>query len=171
MRYHNPGHMQCVLAVVALFFLFQAPAFGDSAAEKGLSTGEMVYVSVYSHLYSGPKSMHLFLNAILSIQNTDSKHSIQIIQADYYDSEGNLVERYVEKPLYINPLASKSLHLKKYKKEAGVGEKFILKWRSEKPVNHPVIETVMIGVRSGQGISFRCPGKILVYRSKRSDLK
>ncbi len=163
-HFDYPGCLKRALAIVAVVLFFPTTAFGGSELVKGLSTGETVYVPVYSHLYSGPKSMHLQLNTILSIQNTDSKHSIHIIQADYYDSEGRLVERYVDNPLNIYPLASKSLHLKNYKKEGGLGEKFILKWRSDKPANHPVIETVMIGVRSGQGISFRCPGRIIVER-------
>ncbi len=121
-----------------------------------------MYVSVYSHLYYGPKSIHLQLNTILSLQNTDSKYGIQLIQANFYDADGKLVERYVKEPLNLKPLTSKSLHLKIYKKDGGIGQKMILKWRSEKPANHPIIETVMIGVRAGQGISFRCPGKILV---------
>ncbi|MCP4691583.1 MAG: DUF3124 domain-containing protein [Desulfobacterales bacterium] len=165
MNHHDrSGFRRCAWVVLAVVFFFHSSAFGESGGGKGLSTGETIYVPVYSHIYSGPRSMPLQLNAILCFQNTDSKYGVQLIQADYYDSDGKMVESYISKPLNVKPLASKSLHLKKYKRGGGVGEKFILKWRSREPVNHPVVESVMIGVRSGQGISFRCPGKIVVDR-------
>lgn len=162
----RPERVLKVLAGIAFVFLFHIHAFGDSGGGKGLSTGETVYVPVYSLVYSGPKSMPLQLNTILSLQNTDSKYGIQITRADYYDADGKLRRRYIDMPLHLGTLATKSLHLKGYGKKGGVGEKVILQWRSEKPVNHPLVESVMIGVRSGQGISFRCPGRIIVDREK-----
>jgi len=39
-------------------------------------------------------------------------------------------------------------------------------WRSDKWVNQPIIEGVMLGLSSGQGVSFICPGRILVKDRK-----
>jgi hypothetical protein len=41
-----------------------------------LSTGQTVYVPIYSHIYSGLKGRPFNLAATLSIRNTDPKHWI-----------------------------------------------------------------------------------------------
>ena len=41
----------------------------------------------------------------------------------------------------------------------GSGANFIVEWSSETPVNPPIIESVMIGAQSSQGISFTSRGR------------
>jgi hypothetical protein len=38
--------------------------------------------------------------------------------------------------------------------KGGSGANFLVRWESADPVNLPVVESVMIGAQSGQGISF-----------------
>jgi hypothetical protein len=44
---------------------------------------------------------------------------------------------------------------------AGSGANFLVKWQSAAKVNPPLIEGVMIGTRSGQGISFVSRGQVI----------
>jgi len=44
---------------------------------------------------------------------------------------------------------------------AGSGANFLVKWKSQTKVNPPLIEGVMIGTRSGQGISFVSRGQVI----------
>jgi hypothetical protein len=37
----------------------------------------------------------------------------------------------------------------------------MVRWHSEKPVSPPIVETVMIGTRSQQGISFLSRGQVV----------
>jgi len=48
----------------------------------------------------------------------------------------------------------------------GFGASFIVRWTSENPVVPPVIECLMIGVRSGQGISIVSPGRVISEHAK-----
>ena len=41
----------------------------------------------------------------------------------------------------------------------GAGANFIVKWTSSREVNVPIVECVMIGMKSGQGISFVSQGQ------------
>ena len=41
----------------------------------------------------------------------------------------------------------------------GSGANFIVEWHSDKFVNPPIIESVMIGAQSSQGISFTSRGR------------
>jgi hypothetical protein len=43
----------------------------------------------------------------------------------------------------------------------GSGANFLVKWQAKSKVNPPLIEGVMIGTRSGQGISFVSRGQVI----------
>lgn len=124
-----------------------------------LSKGATVYVSIYSHIYAGPKRIIYNLAAMLSIRNTDPKFQITIMKADYYNSEGKMVKKYLKEPLTLDPLATKEFYIQEYDTSGGSGANFIVTWSSKETVNKPIIEGIMTGLRSGQGISFRCPGQ------------
>jgi hypothetical protein len=152
--------------VGALFMACPSVLTAQSALEKTLSRGESVYVSIYSNVYSGPKGSPYQLSAMLSIRNTDPSYGITIMSADYYDNNGKLIERYITGPISLKPLASKDFLIKEHDTRGGVGANFIVRWQSDKMVNQPIIEGIMLGLSRGQGISFICPGQILAGHSK-----
>jgi hypothetical protein len=136
---------------------------GSSAEDIQLSMGQTVYVSIYSHIYSGLKARPFDLAAILSIRNTDINQAVTIVSAKYYDTDGELLKEYLNEPLQLKALASTRYIIKEGDKAGGSGANFIVKWKSEKKVNPPIIEAVMIGTHSGQGISFVSRGQVLKY--------
>jgi hypothetical protein len=125
------------------------------------STGQTVYVPIYSHIYSGVKARPFDLAATLSIRNTNLKSPITITTVGYYDSEGKLVKDYLEAPISLGALATTRYVIAENDKAGGSGANFIVIWQSDKPVNPPVIEGVMIGTHSGQGISFVSRGQVI----------
>ena len=153
-------------SIILLFFLlfFFLPTRG--MAQEALSTGETVYVPIYSNIYYGPKVRPFSLAAILSIRNTDPSQSITILLADYYDNNGKRIERYLKAPILLGPLASTDFYIKEYDERGGPGANFIVKWHADNAVNPPIIEGLMLGMKSGQGISFICPGKVLKVPTK-----
>ena len=153
----------CLPVLVIMFLMLAA---GQSGAEsKAASSGQIVYVSVYSHVYSGPKLLEFQLAGMLSIRNTDPDRPIVITQVDYYDTKGDLVDSYVEKPLKLEPLETTYFHVKEYDERGGAGANFMVNWKAEQPVSPPIIESVMLGTKSGQGISFICPGQVISEHS------
>ena len=134
---------------------------GHPAEEIMLSTGQTVYVSIYSHIYSGVKGRPFDLAATLSIRNTDPKYPLTLVSVDYYDSAGKLVKKFQVDPVKLNILASIRYIITEGDKTGGSGANFIVKWYSEKEINPPIIEAVMIGTQSGQGISFVSRGQVI----------
>ena len=132
-----------------------------SAGDIQLSAGQTVYVPIYSHIYSGIKARPFDLAATLSIRNTNLKSSINLVSVKYYDSKGKLVKDYLKAPVSINALGSTRYIIAENDKAGGSGAKFIVIWKSDKPVNPPIIEGVMIGTHSGQGISFVSRGQAI----------
>ena len=126
-----------------------------------LSQGQKVYVPIYSHIYSGDKENPFLLTAILSVRNTDPGHGITLTAVDYYDSDGKLLRRYLQKPVEIGVLASIRYVVAESDKKGGSGAKFIVDWRAPSKVNPPILEGIMIGTKMQQGISFVSRGRVI----------
>jgi len=132
-----------------------------SAEDIKLSSGQTVYVPIYSHIYSGVKGRPFDLAATLSIRNTNLKSPITLVSVKYYDSDGKLVEDYLQKPKQLDALVSERYIITEDNKAGGSGANFMVAWKSDQNVNPPIIEAVMIGTHSGQGISFVSRGQVI----------
>ncbi len=138
---------------------------GTPATAEELSKGQTVYVSIYSHIYGGPKSRPMDLTAMVSLRNTDSTSPIIVTSLKYYNSAGTLVKDYLTKPVTLGPLATARYIVEERDQTGGSGANFIVKWKSDNEVNPPVVEAVHIGTRSGQGISFLTTGRVVKDQS------
>ncbi|MEE4262709.1 MAG: DUF3124 domain-containing protein [Desulfobacteraceae bacterium] len=132
-----------------------------SAEDIQLSSGQTVYVPIYSHIYSGVKGRPFDLAATLSIRNTNLKNPITLVSVKYYDSDGKLVEDYLKNPQQLDALVSTRYIITEADKAGGSGANFMVVWKSDQNVNPPIIEAVMIGTHSGQGISFVSRGQVI----------
>jgi len=157
-KYRPPNFIYFLLLIFLSAFLTPA---GSSADDIQLSTGQTVYVPIYSHIYSGLKARPFDLTATLSIRNTNLKHSLRIVSVKYYDSQGKMVKDYLDAPMDLNALATTRYIITESNKTGGSGANFIVIWKSELQVNPPIIESVMIGTYSGQGISFVSRGQVI----------
>jgi hypothetical protein len=128
------------------------------------SRGQLVYVPIYSHIYYGDRGQTFLLTGTLSIRNTDPDRSITLVQADYYDGNGKRIQKYLQQPLVLGPLASTRFIVKASDKSGGSGAHFLVRWKSESEVNPPILEGVMIGASGQQGISFTSRGQVIRER-------
>jgi hypothetical protein len=148
-----------VMLAVGLSVLGMTPSFGMAEPVVELSRGQTVYVPVYSHIYSGDKERPFNLAITLSFRNTDPHRAVTLMSADYFDTNGKLVTRYLEKELTMEPQASTRFVVRESDTTGGSGAHFLVRWRSEQPVNIPIVESIMIGTQSQQGISFTSRGQ------------
>ncbi|HEX9715314.1 MAG TPA: DUF3124 domain-containing protein [Desulfurivibrionaceae bacterium] len=148
------------LALFALLLLSPMTAHAD-AAIMDLSLGQTVYVPAYSHIYIGNRERPFLLTVTLSIRNTDAKHPVTITAADYYDTEGKRIRQYLDKPVTLGPWESIRYVVPQRDKSGGSGANFVVEWNSKKPVNQVLVETIMIGAESQQGISFTSRGQAI----------
>jgi hypothetical protein len=125
------------------------------------SKGQTVYVPAYSHIYSGDTEYKFLLAVTLSIRNTDPKNSLTVTSVDYFDTNGKLIKKYLEKPVFLAPMSSTRYVVKESDESGGSGANFIVTWKADQAVHAPIIESVMIGTRSQQGISFTSRGQVI----------
>ena len=133
----------------------------ESYTRDTTSMGQLLYIPVYSHIYQQDRKKTFNLTATLSIRNTDPFRSFSIDKVSYYDSHGALIQHYLEQPITLSPLSSTSYVVEERDLRGGVGANFLVSWRSEKPINPPVVEAVMISTSQQQGISFLSEGRVL----------
>ncbi len=131
------------------------------AAEQNIesSKGQVLYVPAYSHIYSGNRENPFLLTVTLSIRNIDSRHQIKVTLVDYYETQGKLLKKLIDEPIILNPLESLRYVIPERDKSGGSGANFLVEWQSEKLINPPIVESIMIGTQSTQGISFTSRGK------------
>lgn len=148
-----------LFGLISLILLIAVCQTDRAAAEIKLSRGQTLYVPVYSNVFSAPKQVPFNLATILSMRNTDMSNPIKITSVDYYDTKGKLLRKYYEKEVVLAPLESAYIYMPESDTAGGFGANFIVRWRAQKEINVPIIECVMIGATSGQGISFVSPSQ------------
>lgn len=149
-----------LLLTAAVIFTLSCPA--PSAAEIELSQGQTTYVPAYSHIYGGNRELPILLTVTLSIRNTDAKHPITVTSVEYFGTRGELIRQYLERAISLKPFESTRYVIPQKDKSGGSGANFAVRWKSAKPVNPPIIESVMIGAEGQQGISFTSRGQAIV---------
>jgi hypothetical protein len=127
--------------------------------------GQTIYVPAYSSVFTSDGAHNFNLAVTLSIRNTDRTHPIVVTSASYYNQDGQLVRDYLKKPLRMGPMASTEFFVSESDTSGGVSASFLVEWVAEQSVSAPLVESVMVGTASTQGISFTCLGRVLADRS------
>lgn len=148
--------------LVALLIFFSVPFSLQSQEVSELSRGQTVYVPAYSHIYSGNRERPFLLTVTASIRNIDPKNFIKVTVVDYYETQGKLLQRFLDTAVTLKPLESIRYVIPEKDKAGGSGANFIVEWEADSLVNPPIVETVMIGAQSQQGISFTSRGRVVV---------
>ena len=157
----NKKRTQLIAFILVLLIMGIFPGLGNTSTQVVMSRGQRVYVPVYSHIYHGDRERQFNLTATLSIRNTNIKKDIILHSIDYFDSNGELLQSYLETPIILKKFASIHYIINATDKSGGSGAKFIVNWKSKQLVNAPLIEAIMISTQSQQGISFVSRGQAI----------
>jgi hypothetical protein len=157
------GRLRLIMPTVTVGLLMAAVGLVtvDSTLAGGSSHGQTVYVPAYSYVRIGEKGHVFQLAATLIIRNTDVTRPMTVVGLDYYDNDGKKLRAYVEAPVTVKPLAAVHFYVKPSDISGGLAPSFIARWKSGEAISEPIIEAVMIGDKSGQGISLVCNGKVI----------
>jgi hypothetical protein len=146
--------------IVGIFLSnFVLVGMSQASSDVQLWKEQTVYVPVYSQFYWGDRQHPVNLSANLSVRNTEPENSITVYSVDYYDSEGTLVKKYLQKPRKMNPMSSVYFYVKTSDTTGGWGANFIVQWKAEEGVAEPVIEALMTGGIGTHAFSFISRGK------------
>jgi hypothetical protein len=149
--------------IVILFILTILYANDESYADIRRTQGQTVYLSLYPKIETTRKTRPKFLITILTIRNTDMRHSITVNSINYHDSNGVLKKRVLKEPVILNPISSKSMRFEKEELDAGSGMAgcFIIKWKSSETVSEPIVEGIIGTSGTGWVSSFVFFGRVI----------
>ena len=148
----------CITGLIAFLFIY-TNSTADEQTE--LSVGQTIYVPAYSHIYSGDRERVFLLTVTLSIRNTDLKNPIELYSVKYM-TQGKLLKKMIVEPILLKPLESVRYIVPESDKKGGAGAHFMIQWTSDRPVNQPIVESIMIGAQNQQGISFVSRGQVVI---------
>ncbi len=151
-----------LIALVIGLSLFTSEIQADTKTEP--SKGQAVYVPAYSHIYIGNRETPYLLAVTLSIRNISLSTPIALTQVDYHDTQGKLLKSFLKDPLELGSLSSTRFIIHRDDADGGSGACFIVKWEAKEKTNPPIIETIMIGTQSQQGISFTSRGEVILEK-------
>jgi hypothetical protein len=134
------------------------------AADR-VAAGQTIYVPAYSSVLTADRASRFNLAVTLSVRNTDPAHPIVLNSVRYYDEDGRPVRDELKAPLRVGPMAAAEFFVTEGDTRGGVSASFLVEWVAERRVSPPVVESVMVGTASTQGVSFVCPGRVLADRA------
>lgn len=126
---------------------------------RALSKGQTLYLPVYSHMLYGNmgksgKASAVLLSTLVSIRNTDTKRSLRVLSARYFDTNGKLLGERMAAPAVIPPLGTLELFVELNDASGGSGANFIIKWDAEQAVNPPLVESLHANMDGGKAVIF-----------------
>lgn len=120
-------------------------------------TRKKVYVPVYSDIYQRTRNERTLLTSTLSIHNTSETDTLYISRIDYYNTEGKLVRKYIESPIFLNTFETLEYVVDEEDKTGGSGANFVIEWYGNEKLN-PLFQAVMIGGLGNKSFSFTTEG-------------
>jgi hypothetical protein len=88
---------------------------------------------------------------------------------DYFETSGELVERYICESIAIRPLGTIEIFVSTGDTRGGSGANFVVDWSAGPTISDPLIEAVMVGSLGTNGFSLVSRGQPIV--SVRSDAR
>jgi hypothetical protein len=122
--------------------------------------GQVLYLPVYSNIPNPEMGKKYDMSAFLAIHNTDFTNVIKITKVLFFDNDGKLISSFLKNDTILNSLGTVTYYIPT-SDQSGTGANFIVEWTSESLVTEPLIESVMVGFTSGQGVSFISQGRII----------
>lgn len=121
------------------------------------------YVPIYSDIYTDDENRKVLLSATLSVRNTTLKKSLFINKINYYDTHGNFVKAYLDKPIELPAMGTLNYIVEKEENRDGAGANFIVEVEGVDDTVAPVIEAIMVGNFSNKAFAFGTEGKPVVH--------
>lgn len=116
--------------------------------------GRVLYVPAYSHIYHARQDRVFQLTITLSVRNPFPWRSVTIHRIDYFDSSGDFVRGYLDRPRVLAPLETIEVVVARDDETGGSGANFLVGFEGAAGEPGPLVEAVMVGTLSGQGVSF-----------------
>jgi hypothetical protein len=154
---HSTDRAKRLAAPVLAALLLAGPA----AAEGQPSTGQNVFVPLFSEVPFGDRGGRLLVRSTVVVRNLDPDDPLTIELAEYRDSGGKKVKLLADQPIRVAPLASHRFDVKESDTSGGTTPSMLVVWKAETPIDPPLVEGLMVSTLQNLGLAVRTEGKVL----------
>ena len=143
----------------ATFGLFLASTAASAQEAPPLSSGQSLYLPVYSHILFGNVGRsgtpaQVAMSTLVSVRNTDPARPLRVLSARYYDTNGKLLGERLPNPVVVVALGTLELFIERNDLSGGSGANFIIKWDANAPINPPLVEAMHVNMDGGKALVF-----------------
>ena len=149
----------CWLHCVLVFALLGGALSVSAQEARALAKAQTLYLPIYSHMLYGNlgksgNASYVLLSSLVSIRNSDTKRSLRVLSAKYFDTHGKLLGERVATPVVLPPLGNLELFVELNDASGGSGANFVIKWEADAPVNPPLVEALHANMDGGKAVIF-----------------
>ncbi len=155
--------MKKLIKVIWLTTMAVSMLAGSAPGEVKLVKGQTFYVPSYTSFIGGAAGSHAFeTKPTIFIHNADQNNPINIVRIDFYNTDGKLVEKYLQQPKKLDANSATRINVRELLKgEEGSGAHFIIQWQAENKVVEPLVQTWFVGAVGNRGYSYTSPVRII----------
>ncbi len=133
----------------------------DPIPDERRLSGQTLYLPAYSSVATADGGEPFPLAITVVVRNTDPNQAIVVSRVSYFDQRGVLVKEHLERPISVAARASSVFFVKESDASGGMAASFMIEWAATTRVTDPLVESIMVGTASMQGISMRCQAQVI----------
>lgn len=130
----------------------------SAPAEKLGMRGRML-IPLHSTLLGQGGVTRLNFSGALSIHNASATNVLAIEKIEYRSGSGQLIESYLNDPLYLKPYASLQVLIAQNDVRGGTGASFTVDWSTVEGSDEPLIEAIMTSFTGPHSYAILSPGR------------
>ncbi len=152
--------MQRLIKVLWLATLGVLLLTGAAASQVKMVKGQTLYVPSYTSIMAGTHSFDA--KPVVFIHNADQNNPINLVRIDFYNTDGKLVEKYLQQPQKLQANAATRINVKeRIPGEEGSGAHFIIQWQADHKVVEPLVQTWFVGAVGTRGYSYTASPRVI----------
>jgi hypothetical protein len=136
-----------------------SPDATTTAPAEKLSVRGRTLIPLHSTLIGQGGVTRLNFSGALSIHNASATNVLAIDKIEYRNGSGQLIESYLNEPIYLKPYASLQVIIAQADVRGGTGASFTVDWSNPEGSDEPLIEAVMTAYTGPHSYAILSPGR------------
>lgn len=136
-----------------------SPDATATAPQEKLAVHGRTFIPLHSTLLGQGGVTRLNFSGALSIHNASATNVLAIEKIEYRNGAGQLIESYLNDPVYLRPYASLQVLIAQDDIRGGTGASFTVDWSTIEGADEPLIEAIMTAFTGPHSYAFLSPGR------------
>lgn len=136
-----------------------SPDAATSTPQEKLAVHGRTFIPLHSTLLGQGGVTRLNFSGALSIHNSSATNVLAVEKIEYRNGAGQLIESYLNDPVYLKPYASLQVLIAQDDVRGGTGASFTVDWSTAEGSDEPLIEAIMTAFTGPHSYAILSPGR------------